>query len=195
MVRVILKPRGRRLIAGLAFRIQDVTHAMGFFTGKVPSMHAPEPHGFSYVAKAEYWALVWGSVVMTLTGGLLVFKNWTLAHLPAWIPDLATYIHYYEAVLASLAILVWHFYTVMFDPDVYPLDTAMIYGKVHAGGHGGHGGGSGGPAKTVAGDAHGSGSGAEHAKTDGRGGENHPGAKVKGPGSESAPKQEPSRRG
>jgi cytochrome b subunit of formate dehydrogenase len=139
MVRVILKPRGRRLITGLAFHIQDVGHALGFFTGKVPSMHAPEPHGFSYVAKAEYWALVWGSAVMTLTGILLVFKNWTLAHLPAWMPDLATYIHYYEAVLASLAILVWHFYTVIFDPDVYPFDTAMLYGKVHAGGHGEYG--------------------------------------------------------
>ncbi len=178
-VRVILKPRGRRLIVGLAFRIQDVGHALGFFTGKVPSMHAPEPHGFSYVAKAEYWALVWGSVVMTLTGLLLVFKNWTLANLPAWMPDLATYIHYYEAVLASLAILVWHFYTVIFDPDVYPLDTAMLYGKVHAGGHaehGGHGGHGGhGEHRAAEHDQHrAAAGGAGSATSDGHGG-NHPG--------------------
>lgn len=203
MVRVIIKPRGRRLIAGLAFRIQDVTHALGFLTGKVPSMHAAHPREFSYVAKAEYWALVWGSVVMTITGALLVFKNWTLAHLPAWMPDLATYIHYYEAVLASLAILVWHLYTVIMDPDVYPLDTAMIYGKVHAGGHGGHGAHGGyesGHGAAAAGGAHAAGDGgAESAKTDGRGDWHHPGAAGPtpadpGPARESAPNREPSRR-
>ena len=35
---------------------------------------------------------------------------------------------FYEAALATLAILVWHFYSVIFDPDVYPLDTAAITG-------------------------------------------------------------------
>jgi hypothetical protein len=98
-------------------------------------------------------------------------------------------------VLASLAILVWHLYTVIIDPDVYPLDTAMIYGKVHAGGHGGHGAGPGGHEKDAAGGSHAAGDGgAESAQTDGRGGENHPGAKGPSPASGSAPKQEPSRR-
>ncbi len=150
-IRVILKPRGRRLIAGLAFRINDIQHALGFMRGKVPSMHAQDPSGFSYVAKAEYWALVWGGVVMSVTGLLLVFQDWTLANLPSWVPDFATYVHYYEAVLATLAIIVWHFYSVIFDPDVYPLDTAMLSGKVHAAGHGaGHGSGHG-AAKTPSG--------------------------------------------
>jgi len=39
-------------------------------------------------------------------------------------------IHYYEAVLACLAILVWHFYHVIFDPDIYPLNTACWNGRV-----------------------------------------------------------------
>jgi len=42
--------------------------------------------------------------------------------------DVATSVHFYEAVLATLAILVWHFYSVIFDPDVYPLDTAALTG-------------------------------------------------------------------
>jgi hypothetical protein len=36
--------------------------------------------------------------------------------------------HFYEALLATLAIVVWHFYTVIFDPDVYPMDTAWLTG-------------------------------------------------------------------
>jgi len=42
----------------------------------------------------------------------------------------ATAIHFYEAVLASLAIVVWHFYQVFFDPDAYPMNWAWWDGEV-----------------------------------------------------------------
>jgi cytochrome b subunit of formate dehydrogenase len=90
-----------------------------------------EPPGrssHSYVEKAEYWAVVWGAVVMIATGLLLWANNLALKLLPkSWL-DVATSIHFYEAVLATLAILVWHFYPVIFDPDVYPLNTAFLTG-------------------------------------------------------------------
>ena len=44
--------------------------------------------------------------------------------------DAATAIHFYEAILATGSILVWHFYMVIFDPDVYPMDMAWLTGKV-----------------------------------------------------------------
>jgi len=31
-------------------------------------------------------------------------------------------------LLATLAIVVWHFYSIIFDPDVYPLNTAFLTG-------------------------------------------------------------------
>jgi hypothetical protein len=46
--------------------------------------------------------------------------------------DVATIIHYYEAILACLAILVWHFYHVIFDPRVYPLNWAFWDGRTPA---------------------------------------------------------------
>jgi asparagine N-glycosylation enzyme membrane subunit Stt3 len=80
------------------------------------------------VEKAEYWAVVWGAVVMIATGLLLWANNLVLKLLPkSWL-DVATSVHFYEAVLATLAILVWHFYPVIFDPDVYPLNTAFLTG-------------------------------------------------------------------
>ena len=85
------------------------------------------PHG--YVEKAEYWAVIWGTAVMALTGIALWAVNFTLAWLPkSWL-DVATAIHFYEAVLATLSIAVWHFYFVIFDPEVYPMDTAWLTGK------------------------------------------------------------------
>jgi formate dehydrogenase gamma subunit len=85
---------------------------------------------FSYVEKAEYWALLWGSAVMIASGLVLWFENAALRFLSKWALDLATLVHYYEAWLATLAILVWHFYVVIFNPDVYPMNLAWLTGKV-----------------------------------------------------------------
>jgi len=87
---------------------------------------------FNYAEKMEYWAFLWGAVVMTLTGFLLWFNNFTLRHFPKWVSDASTAIHFYEAILATFSILLWHFYMVIFDPDVYPMDLAWITGKVPA---------------------------------------------------------------
>jgi cytochrome b subunit of formate dehydrogenase len=82
----------------------------------------------SYIEKAEYWAVVWGSFVMIATGALLWANTWALHYLPkSWL-DLMTTVHFYEAVLASLAIVVWHFYFVLLDPEVYPMDPAWLTG-------------------------------------------------------------------
>jgi cytochrome b subunit of formate dehydrogenase len=82
-----------------------------------------------YPEKAEYIALMWGIIVMAVSGFMLWFENPMLRLLPKWVGDVATVIHFYEAILASLAILVWHFYFVIFDPVVYPMDLAWLNGK------------------------------------------------------------------
>ena len=93
----------------------------------------PQFKKFNYAEKMEYWAFMWGTVVMGLSGFLLWFNNFTLRHFPKWVTDAATAVHWYEAILATGAILIWHFYIVIFDPLVYPMDTAWIDGKVPAG--------------------------------------------------------------
>ena len=69
-------------------------------------------------------------IATIVTGALLWANNLALQFLPkSWL-DIATSVHFYEAVLATLAIVVWHFYSIMFDPDVYPLNTAFLTGRV-----------------------------------------------------------------
>ena len=58
----------------------------------------------------------------------LWFNNFALRHFPKWITDAATAVHWYEALLATFSILLWHFYLVIFDPLVYPMDTAWLDG-------------------------------------------------------------------
>jgi hypothetical protein len=72
---------------------------------------------------------MWGTAVMAVTGFVLWFQEWALRLMPTWMIDVATVIHFYEAVLATLSILVWHLYFVVFDPLVYPVDTAWLTGR------------------------------------------------------------------
>jgi len=85
---------------------------------------------FSYVEKAEYWALVWGTVVMVTTGTMLWYDNWFIELLPKGFLDIALVVHYWEAWLATLAILVWHMYSTVYSPHVYPMNPSWITGTM-----------------------------------------------------------------
>src|SRR5437667_2665715 len=85
---------------------------------------------FAYADKAEYWAVIWGTFIMGLAGLMIWFKISFFSFLARWWIDIALAIHFYEAVLATLAIIIWHFYHVILDPDVYPISGAWIDGKV-----------------------------------------------------------------
>ena len=94
------------------------------------SAEKPKIGRFGYAEKMEYWAVIWGTIIMGATGLIVWFKLDVTRFLPRWVVDVALTIHYYEAVLACLAIVVWHFYHVIFDPDVYPINPAFWDGHV-----------------------------------------------------------------
>ncbi len=106
----------------------DFVQNMRYYLGLAQTK--PKFARFGYGEKAEYWAVVWGTFVMGLTGLMVWFKVEVFGFLPRWFIDIALAVHWYEAILATLAILVWHIYNVIFDPDVYPLNWAVLDGKV-----------------------------------------------------------------
>jgi cytochrome b subunit of formate dehydrogenase len=85
---------------------------------------------FSFMEKAEYWALVWGSVVMVLTGFFLWFDNLAVRLFPKGFLDVMLVIHFYEAWLATLAIAIWHSYGTVFKPGVYPGNPSWYTGTM-----------------------------------------------------------------
>jgi cytochrome b subunit of formate dehydrogenase/5-methylcytosine-specific restriction endonuclease McrA len=128
---LVLTRQGRRLALDLFPTLDDARGAwqnVCYYLGL--TSRKPEFARFNYAEKAEYWALVWGMFVMAGTGLMLWAKVLVGNHLPRWWLDVATAVHFYEAVLATLAILVWHFYQVFFDPDVYPMNWAWWDGKM-----------------------------------------------------------------
>jgi len=127
------KKRDRSLLSAIIPTIKDATDMLDVFRYNLGlSKHEPKFAKFNYAEKMEYWAFLWGTVVMGLSGFLLWFNNFSLRHFPKWVTDAATAVHWYEALLATFSILIWHFYLVIFDPMVYPMDTAWLDGKISA---------------------------------------------------------------
>jgi formate dehydrogenase gamma subunit len=133
VITLLASPRLRDHWRQLVPARRDIREAIGrFFYNVGLRKLSPELSTHSYVEKAEYWAVAWGTVIMTASGIILWANNFFLAWLPKAAMDIATVVHYYEAILAAAAIVVWHFYSVIFDPDVYPMNLAWLTGHAPA---------------------------------------------------------------
>lgn len=133
IIHLILSRHDRAIVRNVLPKMRDASDIWAVIRYNLGlSGERPTFAMFNYIEKIEYWAFVWGTVVMTVSGLLLWFVNFTLRHFPKWFADAATAVHFYEAVMATLAILLWHFYFVIFDPEVYPMDRSWLTGKVSA---------------------------------------------------------------
>jgi formate dehydrogenase gamma subunit len=122
---------GHKFIRDMFPEPKDLTDVLTFLRYYlVPGSPKPQFKRFGYAEKMEYWAVVWGTFLMAATGLVIWFKLYATEVVPRWVIDVATTVHYFEAILASLAILAWHFYFVLFDPDIYPINWAWLDGKV-----------------------------------------------------------------
>jgi cytochrome b subunit of formate dehydrogenase len=86
----------------------------------------PRMPRYNFAEKAEYWAMIWGTAVMGLTGFILWNPIIAAKILPGQFIPAAKAAHAGEAILAILAILVWHFYNV----HLKFLNKAMFTGKM-----------------------------------------------------------------
>jgi cytochrome b subunit of formate dehydrogenase len=125
--------RGRTMFREMIANLRDLTHIKEsalYFLGRRDQK--PRFGAFTYMEKCEYWALAWGAVIMTGTGLLLWFDNYFIErwNLPKGFLDVMLVIHYYEAWLATLAILVWHGYGTIFSPVAYPMNPAWMAGRM-----------------------------------------------------------------
>lgn len=82
----------------------------------------PKMRKFNFGEKFEYWAVVWGTGVMIITGFMLLNPIATTSVLPGQFIPAALAAHGWEAVLAASAIIVWHLYNVLirhFNPSMW----------------------------------------------------------------------------
>jgi cytochrome b subunit of formate dehydrogenase len=92
-------------------RVQDFKDLLQMVTYNLGQAQArPQFDRFSIEEKLEYWALLWGQVLMIVTGLIMWFPIVSTAVLPGSAVPISRALHGWEAILATLAILTWHLY-------------------------------------------------------------------------------------
>lgn len=109
--------------------VKDLFQNMRYFLGLTDK--PPKFDRYSYKEKFDYWAVFWGMVIMGGSGLMMWFPEITTKYLPRWIIDCARMAHSDEAMLAILAIFIWHFYNVHFSPTFFPGSLVWFNGKLN----------------------------------------------------------------
>ena len=130
----LIHPEGRRdfrLMIPTRQDLRDFAQNMSWFLGL--RKERPRFGRFSYFEKFDYWAVFWGCAIMIGSG------------LAMWLPDIVRWLipsaspalmealkeaHSHEAVLAVLAIFIWHIYNVHFRPDRFPGTLFWMHGRL-----------------------------------------------------------------
>jgi cytochrome b subunit of formate dehydrogenase len=100
--RLAMLPRYQDLLDAL----QSVRYNLGL------AQKRPRMDRYTWEEKVEYWSLIWGTIVMVATGFMLWNPVATARFLPGEFIPAAQVVHGGEALLAILAVLIWHFYSV-----------------------------------------------------------------------------------
>ncbi|MEW6547072.1 MAG: cytochrome b/b6 domain-containing protein [Bacillota bacterium] len=106
----------------------DFAHHLSYLAGFRPD--PPRFGKFTWWEKFEYWAVVWGTTVMGVSGLTLAFPEWAAAYVPRWVIGALRVAHSNEALLAFLAVLIGHSFAVHFSPSVFPSSTVWYNGKL-----------------------------------------------------------------
>lgn len=86
----------------------------------------PQMGRYTFEEKMEYWAFVWGAIVMGATGFMMWNPITTAKFVPGEVIPAAKAAHGGEAVLAVLAIIIWHMYGV----HIKRFNKSMFTGKM-----------------------------------------------------------------
>ena len=104
--------------------LKDAVRTIKYYIGKKPS--GARFGRFSFIEKFDYWAVYWGMVIMIGSGIIMWFKEL----FPKFLFDIGREAHSDEGLLATLAIVIWHFYNVHFNPEVFPMSWAWWHGNL-----------------------------------------------------------------
>lgn len=107
---------------------RDAIQSLRYYLGREDQ--APRFGRYDYRQKFEYWGLVFGGLLMVVTGFILMYPIVLSALLPAQLIPAAKVAHSYEALMAFLVVLIWHLYGAHLNPDVFPWDNSIWSGKI-----------------------------------------------------------------
>jgi cytochrome b subunit of formate dehydrogenase len=105
---------------------QAIQHVRWFFGRSAP----PQFGRWAYWEKFDYWAVIWGMIVLGGTGILLAYSLNSTRFIPGWTLNVAFWIHRIEAILAIAHVFIIHFFIAHLRRHNFPMDRAMFEGTV-----------------------------------------------------------------
>ncbi len=107
--------------------LQDVKDAWQALLYNIGLAKTPPQMGrYTFEEKMEYWAFVWGTIIMGLSGFMMWNPISATKFFPGEVIPAAKAAHGGEALLAVLAIIIWHIYGV----HIKRFNKAMFTGKI-----------------------------------------------------------------
>lgn len=107
---------------------RDVTDFFGMFRWFVVGGRKPSFGRWTYWEKFDYWAEIFGSLIIGATGFLLWFPVFFSHFVPGWAFNVAMIVHGYEALLAICFIFTIHFFNAHLRPGTFPVDEVIFTG-------------------------------------------------------------------
>jgi formate dehydrogenase subunit gamma len=107
---------------------RDAFHHVQYLLGA--RKERPQYGRYTYLEKFEYFAVIYGILLMGISGFILWFPNLSAAIMPRWVIELFRVAHSNEAVVCLLAVAIGHFFWVHFNPDVFPSSSVWYNGKI-----------------------------------------------------------------
>jgi formate dehydrogenase gamma subunit len=129
---IIFSDKGHNEIALIKYRKKDFQDLKKSFKYNFRiSKEKPEFAKYNLAQKFQYWGVILGCTLMIFTGIILLLKVWGIGMIvPKWMWDITNIIHSYEGMLIFVVLFVWHIYDVHISPDVFPMSTVWLTGKI-----------------------------------------------------------------
>ena len=133
VIYLVVRAKQGRLTLEMVPALKDVTDLAGniaYYLGL--KKERPRFGKWTYYEKFDYWAVFWGMAIMGGSGLILWFPTLAARILPGSFIAIAQLAHSDEALLAALAIFLWHFYNVHLKPTIFPMSWVWLTGKLTA---------------------------------------------------------------
>lgn len=110
--------------------VRDLWQTLGFYLGRRRA--PPKLPKFDYRQKFEYLGMMLGGLLMVASGLVLMYPVQVSQWVSGEVVLALRAAHSFEAVLAFVVLLIWHLYSAVLSPDVFPLDKTMFTGFMSA---------------------------------------------------------------
>ena len=121
--------RKRRLPVMVPIR-KDFRDTVAMVRHYLVGTQRPKVGKFDFSEKYEYWGMLLGGTLMSVTGLVLLFPELVTQLLPGEVVAALRVVHGLEATFAFLVVVLWHTYGVILRPEVFPLDTSIFTGEI-----------------------------------------------------------------